>query len=245
MNMSTPETNKNPKPGQNAGPANAPSTAVTPSSANADARKAASDRAKAVALGVKEGGMIGGGGRFKKIETDRFMFNANALREAGFVIDFDKDQQKWASGSQELVGYLINLIAMAPINNREWNAFVVKTTEPTRALDREKKVVEVPPGAEILIPATHQLVQFFDRVASNPTYVYEVMIKPKKKIKIGGGQTMWTFELGANPANPIARAELGPAALLGYVDNSKVNALPAQGQTSETVGERGSDDVPF
>lgn len=168
------------------------------------------------------------GGRFKKIETDRYMFNAN-------------------KGSKILVGYLINLIPMAPIKGREWEAFVVKLTEPCLALDREKNLVEVPVGGEVLIPATHQLAQHFQRVATQPNAVYEVMIEPKKKIDIGAGQSMWTYELGANAnAKSIKnRNQFGTAALLGFTDPAVVNALPAKGQTTAESIDTTAEEIPF
>lgn len=162
--------------------------------------------------------------RFKKIETERYMYSPN-----GGCLD-------------PLVGYLINLIAMPPIKDRDWNAFVIRTTEETKVLDRDKKLITAPKGSEVLIPATYQLVQILEKASLQPDRVYEVFIKPSKKIPVGGGQTMWTFELGADMAKPLPRGKFGPSAMLG--GSEQIKQLPARtADNAETAG--GDDDIPF
>lgn len=154
--------------------------------------------------------------RFTKIETESYMFNAEKTYDA--LPPKDK---------LPLIGYLVGMQAMPPIKGRAWEAAVILTTEPVHALDREKNVVKLPPGSRVLIPATFAIVQHFSKAASNRDYVYEVSIAPNKKVDIGGGQTMWTYKLGANP-KALARKAFGVAALL----DSSVNA-PALPQASE------------
>ena len=171
--------------------------------------------------------------RFKKIETERYMFNPN----------------KGCTGS--LVGYLINLVPMAPIQRggevQEWECFVIKTTEACKALDREGNVIDVPAGAEVLTPATHQLTQHFARVSAHPKFCFEVIIEPKGKINIGHGQTMWRYELGVNPDKTSFRERFsfGANAMLGAPE-LPVNQLPAKGQsTAESAGTAAEDQIPF
>lgn len=155
----------------------------------------------------------GGGGRFRKIETESYMFNA----EKTFMAMPPKERLP-------LTGYLIGLQDMPPIKGREWKAAVILTTEPVNVLDRDKKVVKVPAGSRVLVPATWQLEQHLTKAAMNQKLVYEVQISPNKKIDIGGGQTMWTFNIAANP-KPTLRSAFGVAGLLDTGAN--LPALPA------------------
>jgi hypothetical protein len=171
--------------------------------------------------------------RFQKVETERTMFNPN----------------KGCTGA--LVGYLINLIPMAPIQRgkemQEWECFVIKTTEACMSMGRDGQVMSVPPGSEVLTPATHQLTQAFARVASHPKVCAEIMIEPKTKIPIGHGQSMWTYDLGVNTDRTSLRlrSSFGANAMLGSPD-LPVNQLPGKGQSgAETAGEVSDDDIPF
>lgn len=171
--------------------------------------------------------------RFKIIETERHMFNPN----------------KGCKGA--LVGHLINLVPMAPIQRgkemQEWECFVIKTTEPCEGLDREGNVVKLPAGKEVLTPATYQLAQHLSRAASHPRVCFEVLIEPKNKIDIGHGQSMWRYDLGVNPdpKSVKARSEFGANAMLGSPE-LPVNQLAAKGQSgAETAGTLPDDQIPF
>lgn len=172
---------------------------------------------------------------FERIETDRFMFNPNE------GCDFP------------LVGYIVNLIPMPPIERgrnkstgevefQDWECFVVKTTRLTKAVNREKAVVQVPVGKEVLIPATYMLSQHFTRVATNAGEVYEILANPKKKVSIGRGQTMWTWDLGINMKTPKSRASFGASAMLGTASTPMM--LPSRGQsTASDIVAEGSESV--
>lgn len=181
-----------------------------------------------------------GGSRFKKIETERYMWNPNK------------------GCDQPLVGYLLNLMPMAPIQRgkdnqgnpimQHWDAYLIKVTEPTKVLDREKKIVMASKGQEVLVPATHQLSQNFARAVAHPEKVFEVSIVAKKKIDVGKGQTMWLYDLGADTDHPLPRTQFGPSAMLGGTPVPQ--ALPARGMsTAESAGDSSeegqSDEIPF
>ena len=159
------------------------------------------------------------GDEFQTIETDRFMYKVDAC------------------GNKALVGWLIDKIEMTPIKGRSWDAFVVRTTEPSLACDREGQVIETVPGQEVLIPATHQLAQFMSRAAAHPSLAFKVYIKPKGKIQIGGGQSMQTYKLGVNPKGRTLQ-QLGIQMLR---DVPQHKALP----TSTTDSSSPPDTVPF
>jgi len=165
--------------------------------------------------------------RFQQIATERFMFNAQKC-----YADLPAAQRL------PLVGYLLNMIPMPPIKGREWEACVVRTTEPCNVVNREKQVIKVDAGSEVLIPATDQISRFLAKAATHPGMVFEVSIRPNKKIDIGGGQTMWTYDLGANP-RPIPRTKFGVAGLLEGAGDAP--ALPAAGGEAAA----GDDDIPF
>lgn len=170
--------------------------------------------------------------RFKKIETQRYMFNVTKCWE-----------EIAANKRLPLVGFLIRFEQMPPIERgnekKDWQAAVIKITEPCHALDREQNVVSLNIGAEVLIPGTHQIMQFLAKAAAHPTHVFEVMISPDKKVPIGKGQSMWTYSMGANP-KPIARASLGVAGLL-----ESGSATPALPQTAGLSDADVSADIPF
>jgi hypothetical protein len=164
--------------------------------------------------------------RFTKVETERYMYNPN---QSG-----DK--------TVPLIGYLLNMQVMPDLDGRPWEAFLLKITEPTVVIDREKQVIKVKAGCEVLIPATYQLQQFFSKVSTAPDKCYEVSIDPKKKIPVGKTQTMWVYELGINlnPNDIRARTSFGPAAMLGTA------RLPPVGQeTAEQAASGNPDQIPF
>lgn len=133
---------------------------------------------------------------FVEIITQRYMYNAEMCKEV------------------PLTGYLLNRLPMPPIKNRNWDAFLIRTTRPTKAVDRDGNVVEVIVGREVLIPATFTLASVMSKASQNPDACYEVRIQPTKKIDIGGNQEMWEYSLAAKP-NPRKRASFGLAAVLG------------------------------
>jgi hypothetical protein len=104
-----------------------------------------------------------------------------------------------ACGDVPLVGFVVDLLDMKPIgegkNKREWKAFLIRTTQATKGLDRNKDVVDVGVDEEIIVPATHQLMTAISRFATDPSVMFQVAIAPKEKIEIGGGQTMWTYRV--------------------------------------------------
>src|ERR1700690_211541 len=163
--------------------------------------------------------------RFTKIETERYMYNPNNGCDT------------------TLIGYLLNMLPMPPMimggEEKEWSCFLFRLTETCKVINREGKVIEVPPGSEVLSPATHQLTQYIERVSSRPDLCFEMRVTPKSKLEIGKGQTMWLYDLGIN-MNGKPRKSFGPAAMLGG---------PAQlsgGQvTAEQVGGPGADNIPF
>lgn len=143
--------------------------------------------------------------RFQEIKTERYMYNADKC------------------GDVPLVGYLVCKEPMNPIDDRPWDAFVIRTTQPTKALDREKNVVEIAVGEEVLIPATNQLAKFMSKAASHSQLAFEVFIKPKSKISLGKGKSMWTYNLGADMKG-VSLDSLGIKMLR---DPGALKALPA------------------
>jgi len=143
---------------------------------------------------------------FVDVVTDRTMYKADTCKDT------------------PLTGYLINKIPMPAIRGREWSAFVVRTTAPVKTEDREGNVTTVPQGSEVLVPATFALESALSRAAV-AALVHEV--------RIGAGQTMWTYKIQAK-AGGIPRGKFGFSAMLG--------AAPEVPQL--TTGEA-TDNIPF
>lgn len=152
---------------------------------------------------------------FVKIITQRYMYNAEQCKE------------------YPLVGHLLNRLPMPPIKNRAWDAFLIRATRPTKAVDRDGNLVDISIGEEVLIPATFTLASVMSKAATNADSCYEVRIQPTKKIDIGGGQEMWEYSLAAKP-NPRPRRSFGLAAVLG----ANLPQLPAAEGATDA-------DVPF
>lgn len=165
--------------------------------------------------------------RFTEVGADRFMFNPN----------------KGCTG--QLTGWLLNKEKMPDIQRgketQEWDAFLVLTTKPSKGLDREGKVVDVPVGSMVLTPATFKLNDVFTKASVHAKLVFEVCIIPKpNKIDIGHGQTMWLYKLGVDKEHPRPREEFGLPALLAPPENAR--ALPAGGAEAAVAS---GEDIPF
>lgn len=168
--------------------------------------------------------------RFVTVQTQRFMYNVDECK------------------AKPLVGWLLSLVQMPPIDNRIWHAFVIRTTEETLGLDRDEKVVPVPVGSDVLIPATHELAQYLMKPAFNPRAVYEVRIQPKVKIDVGRSKQMWTYGIDANPV-PLPRAQFGLAALVGRQPKALTWTVTPGGEDGNPLGgggfNGGDDEIPF
>jgi hypothetical protein len=173
---------------------------------------------------------------FREIATERFMYNADKCKET------------------PLVGYLLNLLPMPPLKTgkdpktgepvmRDWAAFLIRTTRPVLAINRDKQVAEVPPGSEVLIPATYELQQFVTKAATAPEVCYEVRIAPSKKIPLDHGQTMWLYKLAAKPV-PNPRRAFGLTAVLAPHQLTAASAS-SQPNEADVTSAAGSDDIPF
>lgn len=99
-------------------------------------------------------------------------------------------------------GYLLGRVMMPPVGgDREWECLVLRTTKPTIGCDRDDNVLPVKAGDEIRIPVTHQLQQDakIAGIAGSTHWTAELFLKPKEKISIGGGKTMWTYDARMSP----------------------------------------------
>ena len=130
--------------------------------------------------------------RFKKIETQRFMYSPE--RCFGFAV----------------TGYAIGREDMKPIDMgknpkdgspimRDWSCIIVRLTQDTKATNRDKNIIDVYVGQNVLVPTNFQIENFLSQHATHPTRVFEVFISPKNQIDLGGGKKLWDFDLGVNP----------------------------------------------
>jgi hypothetical protein len=172
---------------------------------------------------------------FREIATERFMYNADKCKET------------------PLVGHLLNLLPMPPLKTgvdkatglpimRDWAAFLIRTTRPVLAINRDKQVAMVPAGSEVLIPATYELQQFVTKAATSPEVCFEVRIAPSKKIPLEHGQTMWLYKLAAKPV-PNPRRSFGLTAVLA--PHQLVAASVSAPNQPDVASVAGSDDIPF
>jgi hypothetical protein len=81
--------------------------------------------------------------------------------------------------------------------SREWYVYIIALTQKSVGQNRDGKLMVADVGDEIMVVETYSLqadTRLRD-VAENPKWTCEVILKPTDKIKIGGGQTMWEWEL--------------------------------------------------
>lgn len=172
---------------------------------------------------------------FQEIATERFMYNADKCKET------------------PLVGHLLNLLPMPPLKTgvdpttkqpimRDWAAFLIRTTRPCLAINRDKQVTTVPAGSEVLIPATYELQQFVTKAATAPEVCFEVRIAPSKKIPLDHGQTMWLYKLAAKRV-PNPRRAFGLTAVLA--PHQLTAASASAPNEPDVASAAGSDDIPF
>jgi hypothetical protein len=130
--------------------------------------------------------------RFKKIETQRFLYSPTKC--FGFPV------VGWAIGREQMPPLQVGKNQDGSPIMRDWSAIVIRLTQDTKATNREKELVDVKAGQEVIVPATYQLENFLAATAAHPSRVFEVYINPKEEIEIGkGGQSMWDYELGVSP----------------------------------------------
>lgn len=159
---------------------------------------------------------------FVKVETRRYMYNMDRCEKV------------------PLQGYLLNMIEMAEMDGRPWQAFVLRTTEVTKGVDRFDEIVDVEVGAEVLIPATYELQQYLQRAALHPAAVYEVKLTPDQKIGLDKRRQMWLFDIQTKP-RPFRRSAFGIAGLLGAA--APVRELPQA--AANNTSDADFDDIPF
>jgi len=164
--------------------------------------------------------------RFKKIETQRFMYSPQKC--FGFPV----------------IGYAIGKEQMPPIQVgkdphdgspifRDWSAIIIRLTQDTKATDRNKEVIDVKVGQEVAVPCTWQLENFLSSAASHPSRVFEIYISPKEEINTKAGQTMWDYELGVSPESK----SLDEFGLISKLGEKKIGQLSDGRQFDKETGE--------
>lgn len=138
-----------------------------------------------------------------------------------------------------ICGILVGKRNVVYKDGREGSMFVIATTLDTMLWDRdEDEAFLAPKGTYALVPERADLAQlnsYLPSIGINGfESVVEVVIVPKKKVSIGGGRTMWKFEIHGRSIAP----DQAGVALIAAPTSKPVKALPAA-ETSI------SDDLPF
>jgi hypothetical protein len=136
-------------------------------------------------------------------------------------------------------------------NDEPWHAYVVRCTAPTLGVDREGKVQEVRKGEEVLIPQTYRLADL-QRAAENLEIAWEVWIKPKHQVNLGGGKKMWTYTVAVNPKSGRRTEDMkfflgGNVTGAGAVPQLGAGGGGNGGRAASNAGVIGADaeDIPF
>lgn len=175
-----------------------------------------------MAKDIKKGGAVAKG----KIGDEELENLLQTLIDSGDFAELRLERTIYkpeACGEVPLIGHVIQLLDMPPLEDgRNWQAFVFRTTHPTKGVDRAGDVVDVGVDEEIIIPATWQLASAIARFASDPGVMFEVALLPKERINIGGAKTMWTYRAAVGRKPPVVRT--GPYLLQ---QEGPINALGA------------------
>lgn len=134
------------------------------------------------------------GGGWEDVSTDRLLYKPGE-----------------ECGKAPVVGLLVSLEALPETVYGDWFGYIIKTTQPGKAVDFEGAVVDYPAGTEVIITATVKARQALQRFV-HPTHIFEVFVKPVKQIKLAGGKKMWTFEVKHRPSSMRRRDVLEAAA---------------------------------
>jgi hypothetical protein len=161
--------------------------------------------------------------------------DANTVPE-GFV-KIGNERRSWSPISckaMPLVGALVGIQRMPDDKTgKPRHAFVVRTTRETLSVDGEKNVEKTPVGEEVFLWRTAGL-RDLDQYALDTEKVFEVFVQVKGKKDLGGGHSMTTYDIHANP-QPKPRAGvfmLAPQA-------NPIGALP------QNAGDADTSEIPF
>jgi len=135
--------------------------------------------------------------------TDKTFDLFERLLQSGDFAELRMDRPIYkaeACGDAVLCGYLIDSLEMPPVDMgkgkepRPWSALLIEVTrQPTKALDREGNIIDVPVGDVVIIASTDQLERVVATHARDPHVMREVLIQPKGKKDLGGGKTFWEY----------------------------------------------------
>jgi hypothetical protein len=127
-------------------------------------------------------------------------------------------------------------------NGEPWHAYVIRCTAATLGVDREDRVLDVAPGSEILLPETFRLADL-RKAADNMDIAWEVWVKPKGQVNLGGGKKMWTYTVAVNPKSGKRTADM-KFFLGGTQQAPQLGAGNGAGQSGAGIGQDAVD-VPF
>jgi hypothetical protein len=131
--------------------------------------------------------------------------------EAGELVKVQTDRPSWkvsskAKGHEKCRtstarGWLIDRINMPPAaDGREWACYVMRLTAPCFCVDRDNKIVTAQVDDEILVPATYQLDDTVQGVATSLRFVGYFEIKFRDEIPAKKGDMVrYHIERGARP----------------------------------------------
>lgn len=137
-------------------------------------------------------------------------------------------------------GVILAMLEMPPVGGeREWDALVIRATQPSVGIDRDGTMKAVQPGDQVLLPTVYSLEHdpVIAKLANNLEWCGEFFFKPKSKVSIGGGKQMWNYQASLI-GDPMRRNE----------EQKLYVQLPAQsiaGQLGAGNGASASPPPPF
>lgn len=140
-------------------------------------------------------------------------------------------------GQFPVIGHIVSINDMPEADradNPDWRAFVVALTQDTYGIGRDKKVVKVKAGSEVIVPANWELSTNLARFALDPNEVHELGIVVKSRDDIGGGKKMWRFRVITVSSKKREGAHL--LALGEGVGGKQLGEGAANGQAAQAAG---------
>lgn len=112
--------------------------------------------------------------------------------ETAKTIDQKTNEEKFIP----LRGILLTAELKKPDSDKPFHVLVLQLTRPTYVENRDKKAVRLEIGDTALIPVTTRLRPWLQvAMRENPKELVELHISPDTKEDIGGGKTLWEYQV--------------------------------------------------
>lgn len=139
-----------------------------------------------------------------------------------------------------IYGRFVDRVEMPPTENGDWEVALVQLLRPTYVVEPDDTVRVAAVGEVVALPLSASL-QSIKRFSGHPSKVFTIYVKPKGKIPLGGGKTMWTYDIRANPVGePRLMPVTSPLGITSHQAAATAALEGASQQSRQLPGVNGS-----